>query len=127
MSKALRFWHACPSWLQPMLPVWMGLCMAMAAASPLAHAGQVTHRGTVLASEIGVLLETEQGDFFMLQGIDARTFMDAKVVVTGEAGEDELGNDVIVVRTIREEKLSTLGTVDHPLVRKERGGLVSRP
>jgi hypothetical protein len=84
--------------------IWMGLCMTMVVNTVQASAGQVTFRGTVLESEAGIFLETDQGDFFLLQGIDPGVYMDVTVIVTGDLGEDELGNDVILVRTIREEK-----------------------
>jgi hypothetical protein len=85
-----------------LLTISIGLCLCITA--PPASAGQITLRGMVVESEAGTFLETVHGDFFLLQGIDALVYMDALVVVTGELGEDELGNDVILVRTIREEK-----------------------
>jgi hypothetical protein len=93
-----------------LLNIWIGLCVTMVVDTVQASAGQVTFTGIVLESEAGTFLETEQGDFFVLKGIDARSFMDAMVVVTGDLGEDELGNDVILVRTIREDKVLSSAT-----------------
>ena len=93
------------------------LILAALGAAQVLAAETVSVHGLILDSEMGAVLEADNGDIYFLEGPDMRSHYDTLATVTGGLTRDEGGNLYIDVTAVVPdlEAPSSSGEEDDPL------------